>query len=123
MAPFKATCGLRDLGSSLTLGARIEVVIYPVGTISLEDFAHQFLTTKDWTLENQDNGLLGGLSAININYRFGGTNRFGTVTLVKHEQVVVTLGFTSGSFCADLPPEDDEASTYQHILDTFQFVK
>jgi hypothetical protein len=123
MAPFKTTCGLRDLGSSLTLGARIEIVMYPVGSISLEDFTRQLLSTKDWMLENQDNGLLGGLSAININYRFGGTSRFGTITLVKHDQVVVALGFTSGSFCADLPPEDDEASTYQHILDTFQFVK
>ncbi len=123
MAPFKAACGLRDQGSSLTLGARIEVVIYPVGSITLDDFTRQFLSTKDWVLENQDNGLLGGLSAININYRFGGPNRFGTLTLVKHEQVVIALGFTSGSFCADLPPEDDEASTYQHILDTFQFSK
>ncbi len=123
MAPFKAACGLRDLGTSLKLGARIEIVMYAVGSISLEDFTHQLLTTKEWVLENQDNGQLGGLSAININYRFGGLNRFGTLTLVKHSEVVVALGFTSGSFCADLPAEDDEASTYQHILDTFQFIK
>ncbi len=121
MAPFKATCGLRDLGTSLNLGARIEIVMYPVGSISLDDFTLQFLSTKDWVLENQDNGQLGGLNAININYRFGGLSRFGTLTLVKHNEEVVALGFTSGSFCADLPREDDEASTYQHILDTFQF--
>ncbi len=121
MAPFKATCGLRDLGTSLNLGARIEIVMYPVGSISLDDFTLQFLSTKDWVLQNQDNGQLGGLNAININYQFGGLNRFGSLTLVKHNEEVVALGFTSGSFCADLPPEDDEASTYQHILDTFQF--
>ncbi len=123
LPPFKAACGLRDLGTSLNLGARIEIVMYPVGSISLEDFTHELLSTKEWVLENQDNGQLGGLSAININYRFGGLNRFGTLTLVKHSEVVVALGFTSGSFCADLPAEDDEASTYQHILDTFQFIK
>ncbi len=123
LAPFKTTCGLRDLGPTLNLGARIEIVMYPVGSITLEDFTHEFLSTKDWVLENQDNGQLGGLNAININYQFGGLNRFGTLTLVKHSEVVVALGFTSGSFCADLPPEDDEASTYQHILDTFQFIK
>ncbi len=121
--PYKATCGLRDLGSSVTIGARIELAIYPAGGLALEDFARQFLSSKDWVLENQDTGLVGGVSAINVNYRFGGPNRFGTLTFLQQDSVVLALGFTSGSFCADLPREDDEASTYQHILDTFQFIK
>ena len=97
--------------------------IYPAAGLSLEDFSRQFLSSKDWLLENQDNTSIGGQKAINVDYRFGGPNRFGTVTLIKHNDVVVVLGFTSGSFCADLAREDDEASAFQHILDTFQFTK
>ena len=122
-APFKATCGLRDLGGGILLGARIELGIYPVASVTLDDFTRQFLSSKDWTLENQDAATVGGQSAISVEYRFGGLNRFGTLNLVKHNDVVLVLGFSSGSFCADLAPEDDEASAYQHILDTFQFTK
>ncbi len=122
-AAYKAACGLRDLGSSINLGARIELGIYPAAGLSLEDFARQFLSSKDWTLENQDNTSLAGQSAINVDYRFGGPNRFGTLTLIKHNDVVLALGYTSGSFCANLSQDDDEASAFQHILDTFQFTK
>ncbi len=119
----KAACGLRDLGSSINLGARIELGIYPAAGLSLEDFARQFLSSKDWTLENQDNTSIAGQPAINVDYRFGGPNRFGTLTLIKHNDVVLALGYTSGSFCASLSRDDDEASAFQHILDTFQFTK
>ncbi len=120
---FKSACGVKDLGSSITLGARIRVDVLQAGNLSLDDFTNQYLTGKDWMRGNQDIGSIAGARAINVAYQSVSTGQYGTVTFVKHDPVVLSIGYTSGPFCANLGADADESAAYQHVLDTFQFTK
>jgi len=119
----KASCGLKDLGSSVSLGARIGLEIIQAGSLSLDDFTTQFLSAKQWVLENENNANLGGAGARLVEYHSLKPDQYGTIAFVKHNPVILAIEFTSGDFCASLGSEADEAAVFQHILDSFQFTK
>jgi hypothetical protein len=119
----KLACGIKDLGSSINLGARIGLDIIQAGSLSLDDFTNQYLSAKKWVLENENIASIGGASAIIVEYHSLSPDQYGTVAVVEHNPVVLVIGFTSGEFCASLGSEGDEASVYQHVLDSFKFSK
>jgi hypothetical protein len=66
------------------------------------------------------NVTINGLEAVTVEYRFGGTNRFGAFTLIKHNTRIFALNFSAGSFC-DIPEAQvSEPEVYSHMLETFQ---
>jgi hypothetical protein len=62
---------------------------------------------------------------MNIQYRFGGTNRFGTISFVEHDGRIFGFNFSAGSFC-DIPQDQvqvSENTVYAHLLESFLFDK
>jgi CARDB len=118
-------CGLKETETGIQLGQRIEIQYLDPGGLGLEDFASQVLQGKDWSVDSQTSQLIGGLVGINIQYRFGGTNRFGTISLVEHNNRIFGFNFSAGDFC-DIQENQlqvSEGIVYAHLLESFRFDK
>ena len=118
-------CGLKENGTGIHVGQRIEIQFLDPGGLGLEDFASQLLQGKDWSLESQTSQLICGLEGKNIQYRIGGTSRFGTISLVEYNSRVFGFNFSAGDFCdiQDNLVLVSEGSVYAHLLESFRFDK
>jgi hypothetical protein len=118
---FQASCGLKENADSLQIGHQIMLQTLDSGGLSLADFANQFLAAKGWSMDTQANTTVNGAEAIAFQYRFGGTNRFGSLTFISHAGKIVVLNFTAGGFCEVPQAEFSEPSAYTHLVQTFRF--
>ena len=92
------------------------------GGLSLSDFVDK--ETQGFAIEKKEEKLIGGIKGIIVDYRFGGTGRFGSATFVEKNNKIFAFGFTSGAFCCN--PGGDiiyEEDFYQAMLLTFKFIE
>ena len=119
---YKDSCGPKENNDGIQLGHQINLQVIEADDLSLSDYADNLIKRKGWTSESLNNSLIDGREAVTVNYRFGGTSRFGTFTLIEKEPQVFALNFSAGSFC-DIPEKQIfEPEVYAHILETFHFI-
>ncbi|MEO8356047.1 MAG: hypothetical protein ABI621_09035, partial [Chloroflexota bacterium] len=121
-APYNDTCGIKVSNEGIRLGHQIEILFLAANGLSLEEYTSNLLRDKDWRMESQRYQTVSGLNAITVDYRFGGTNRFGTVTLVDYQGLIVAFGFTPGNFCEIPGSQITEPDAYSHIIESFRFL-
>lgn len=122
---YQDLCGLKFNGDGIHLGQRIDLQSLDPGGLGLEDFASNLLLGKDWRVDVQTSQLISGLEGINIQYRFGGTNRFGTISLVEHNGRIFVFNYSAGSFCdiTENQVQVLESAVYAHVIESFLFYK
>jgi len=122
-ASYKDSCGIKENNDGIHLGHRIDLLFLESNGLNLTEYANDLLQNKGWTLESLKNATINGLETVTVEYRFGGTNRFGTFTLIEHNSRIFALNFSAGSFC-DIPEAKvSEPEVYSHILETFQLAQ
>jgi hypothetical protein len=114
-------CGPQEDGSGgIILGRRIFINIQDQTDATLEQVADEFITQVN-SVEQRVDMTIGGEPALAVDYRFGGTGRFGTVTFAHHAERLWVMNWTAGVFC-DLPEgKIFEGDAYAHMLKTFAF--
>ena len=122
--PYKDSCGLQENSDGIRVGQRSELLFLDSGGLELAEYTNNLLQGKDWNVDSRESQLIDGLEAITVQYRFGGTNRFGSLTLVKDEQRIFAFSFSAGGFC-EIPesPTLSEPNAYAHMLETFRLDK
>jgi hypothetical protein len=91
------------------------------GGLNLSDFVNKEM--EGFTIEKKEEMIIGGENGIAIDYRFGGTNRFGSTAFVEKDNKVFVFSFTTGGFCCN--PNSDkiyESEVYSAMLSTFRFL-
>ena len=88
---YRDSCGLKENSEGIRLGLRSGLRISNSGGWSLEQYANDLLTGRDWSVDVPKNGIVSGLEALTVEYRFGGANRYGTFTLVKRAELIFYL--------------------------------
>ncbi len=117
----EATCGLYESPESIHFGHQIEVTLQDIAGLTLDDFTQNLVQNKGWTVDTQQHDPINGLEALTLQYRFGGTNRFGTLTLIQHAGSVLSLNMTAGSFC-EIPGNPlTEPEAYTHLVQSLRF--
>ena len=113
--PYKDSCGLKESSEGIHVGLRSELLFLDSGGLELAEYTNSLLQGKDWNIDSQENELINGLDAITVQYRFGGTNRFGSLTLVKDEQRIFAFSFSAGGFCEipGSPTHPDDHNCFQ----------
>jgi hypothetical protein len=122
MAPNAETCGLEASNEAVRIGHQIEIRFLSSNGLSLEEYANDLLQEKDWRVESTRHETVGGRQAITVDYRFGGTDRFGTITLVEYNGLVYAFQFTAGDFCTIPGYEITEPEAYAHVLQSFRIL-
>ena len=117
---YITSCGIKESNDGIRIGHQIDLMFLESNGLGLPEFANNLLQSKGWTSNSIKNATTNGLETITVDYRFGGTNRFGTITLIKQNSFIFALNFSAGSFC-DIPKSQvSEPEVYSHILETFQ---
>jgi hypothetical protein len=89
----------------------------------LEEYTDQILSTRDWTVVSRKDETVNGIRAVTVEYRFGGLNRYGTITLIEKDERIFAFNLTAGAFC-DIPESGvREFDAFLHMIATFQFTK
>jgi hypothetical protein len=121
--PYRDSCGLKENSDGIQLGHQIQLLFLDSGGLNLTEYTSNLLQSKGWGVDSQQNEPINGVEATTIQYRFGGTNRFGTFTLVKPDNRIFAFNFTAGSFC-DIPENQaSEPNVYSHMIETFRLDK
>ena len=119
--PYTEACGLKPSNQGVRLGRQTEILFLPAQNLTLEEFAGSLVSEKGWSVESQEQTTVSGLPALTVEYRFGGTSRFGTFTLVDFQGLIFAFGFSAGDFC-DIPGNVTEAEAYSHLIETFHIL-
>ena len=119
-APYSESCGLKESSDGVHLGHQIDLLFLNSGGVGLAEFTSDLLQSKGWSVDSQTTEPLNGLEAVAIQYRFGGTNRFGSATLVKDGDLIYAFNFSAGGFCEVPDPQASEPNAYSHMLETFR---
>lgn len=121
--PYRDSCGLRENSDGIQLGHQIQLLFLDSGGLNLTEYTSNLLQSKGWSVDSQQNGPINGVEATTIQYRSGGTNRFGTFTLIKPDDHIFALNFTAGSFCDVPESQASEPNVYSHMIETFRVDK
>lgn len=114
------SCGPReDAGGGITVGNRIYISTQESMEVELDAIADNFVADVE-QVERRVSTHVSGEEALTVDYRFGGTGRFGTVTFMKHADQLWSFNWTAGAFC-DPGGKVFEGDAYSHLLETFQF--
>ena len=116
--PYAESCGLKLSNQVVRVGRQTEVLFLVSNNLTLDEYAAKLVQDKGWVPESQRSETVSGLPALTVDYRFGGTSRFGTFTLVDFQGLIFAFGFTAGDFC-DIPGTVTEAEAYSHLVQTF----
>lgn len=119
-AAYKDSCGVKEIGDGIHLGHQIDLLFLNSGGLGLADFTNAFLQSKGWSVDSQNNNPINGFEAVSAQYRFGGTNRFGTLTLVKQNDQIFAFNFSAGGFCEVPADQPTEPAAYSHMIETFK---
>lgn len=118
--PGDTQCGqFIDNGNGDLNFGRIEIAVLDSGELNLSDFVDKYLSLnseKFNTIDSKTPTKIDAGNAITVNYRSGGTNRFGEATFLKNNTNVYGIGFTAGSFNCDEP------QIFSKMLSTFKFI-
>ncbi len=108
---YPTACTVAQQDGSLTVGGRIDLAITDAGGVSLRDYVTRFVDertrTSGWKVDSQQTVTLGANQGIRVDYRFGGTSRFGTAIFFDKQGRVYTWGLTAGSFACNEPAAFD----------------
>ncbi len=84
---YPVACPVTQSDGAITVGGRIELVIADARGLAIQDYVSQFIDertrTSGWKFESQQAVTLGANQGIRVDYRFGGTNRFGTAVFTE----------------------------------------
>jgi hypothetical protein len=112
-----------DLGRtkfSLTMCYRVYLDIYDARGLSLEAFLNCALKKGAFdNLESKTVTSVNGVKGYQVDYRFGGMNRFGTITLLKNQNLIFVFHTEAWGGNEDDPVSEWQA--YDKMLDTFKF--
>ena len=122
-APYNETCGLKERNDGVHLGHQIDLSVLNSGGPGLAEFTSDLIQNKGWSVDSQTTEPLNGLEAITIQYRFGGTNRFGAAALVRDGERIFAFNFLAGGFCDVPDPQASEPNAYSRMLETFRLIR
>jgi hypothetical protein len=116
-------------GSDLRVGHRIVLHVEDSPTEDPQQASAAFLdhrnsvnTDATFVLVQETPSILGGQPAVRLEYRFGGTGRFGESTFAVYNQRLYRLDFTAGDFC-DLPETGMfEGQVFERVVASLQFL-
>jgi len=127
--PQYQTCSPRVIekpdGAEFYIGHQSFLNVQRMGNLDIQSYVDNLVAQKQaevaWALESQNIRMAGGEEAVEVNYRFGGTNRFGTATFLNHKGLLLTFNFYAGAFC-DVPELNlTERQAYAQWIDSLQF--
>jgi hypothetical protein len=121
-SPYAETCGIGWGNEALHIGHQIEIQFVPSRGLNLDEYARDLLQEKDWRVESQREEGVSGLRAITVDYRFGGANRFGTLTLLEYHGLVYIFQLMAGGSCVIPEYELTEPEVYAHVLQSFRIL-
>lgn len=118
---YPDSCGVIERDGSFHIGGRIELAVIDSNESNLSEYVTSFIndkvSTNGWTVESRSSRLVAGKEAITVEYRFGGSNRYGTATFIRGNGRVHVWGLTAGGFSCD------EQLVYNPILSSFRFIE
>jgi hypothetical protein len=114
-----------EQGVDLRLGYRITLHRDESDPNGAEEAANEFIdahSPQDLQETNRSTIDISSQSALRIQYRFGGTGRYGESIFLVREGKLLRLDFSAGQFC-DLPDEGiTEGQVFERIISTLQFL-
>lgn len=114
-------CQVDQFGESFGVGGRIELAIVDAEGFGLLDYVNRLVAQKmaasDWKLQSQEATTVGETTAVSIEYRFGGTNRYGTARFVERQGRIYIWQLTAGGFTCDEPDVFDD------VVSSFRFTR
>lgn len=113
---YPPACPPRYSQASIEVGPRISLDVIETVAPTLDAHVDELLRTRDWRIESRERGMLGDEPTIRVEYRFGGTNRFGMAFFVGRGSLVYTWQFTAGGGASAC----DSAEVFEAVLDSFR---
>ncbi len=123
------TCAVKVVeqpdGTRFSLGHQSFLDIQWMGDVDIRAYVDELIERKQaeeaWAVELQKTRVVGGEDSIEINYRFGGVNRFGTATFLKHKDLLLTFNFYAGTFCDVSELNLVETQAYSQWINSLRF--
>jgi hypothetical protein len=105
---------------SLTMCYRVYLDIYDARGLSLEAFFNRALKKGDISnIESKTVTSVNGVKGYQVDYRFGGMNRFGTITFLKKKNHIFV--FHTEAWGGNDSDPVSEWDAYAKMIDTFKF--
>lgn len=113
---YPPACPPRYNQAAIDVGPRILLLVGETAAPTLDAHVDELLRTRDWRIESRERGMLGDEPTIRVEYRFGGTNRFGVAFFVGRGSLVYAWNYTAGGGVS----ECEYLEVFDAILDTFR---
>lgn len=108
---YPPACQVVQRGQLLTVGAAIELTAADPGGLDFVAYVNQLLESQTkagtWKIDSQKRAKVGEIDALQVDYRFGSTNRFGTAVFIEGKGRVYIWGLTAGGFTCNEPAAFD----------------
>ena len=114
-------CTINETSESFSVN-RTSLTIIDAEGLTLAEFVDE--KTKEIQVTERKKVMISGEEGVSIEYRFGGSSRFGKATFVKKNNNIFTFEFSAGVFCCG-PKVDEiyELTVYEAMLSTFYFIE
>jgi hypothetical protein len=115
------SCKINENSGGLIMST-VDLTIKDSGGLGFSDFIDKQI--EDFIVGTKKEKLIGGKKGISVDYRFGGTSRFGSAVFVEGENnKIIIFSFSSGVFCCK-PGADNiyESDFFDTMLSTFKFI-
>jgi len=118
---YRDLCAPRAAEDGARVGMRSEIVFLESAGASLAEAAERLARDKEWTEESRTDATIDGHPALTLEYRFGGLNRYGALTLTSAGDQLLAFGFSAGAMC-DIPEAGmTELKAFQRARASFRF--
>jgi hypothetical protein len=95
------------------------LAVSPAAGRSIEDYVRELESSGQISQVTENVTTMADQPALKVDYRFGGTNRFGTVTIVKQGNQFYAFYAEAGGMACNSPADDTfELEAYQHAIDS-----
>jgi hypothetical protein len=102
----------------LRFGYRSELAVARNDLQSLDSYVERWRQGMD--IESENYQTINGLQGVTIDYRFGGTNRFGSSTFINQDDLIYIFNFTAGGTCDLAEINLNEITIFNHAIETFK---
>jgi len=102
----------------LRFGYRSELAVARNDLHSLDSYVERW--KQGMNLESDNYQTVNGLQGVTIDYRFGGTNRFGSSTFISQDNLIFIFNFTAGGSCDLADINLNELTIFNHAIETFK---